>query len=114
MTLKKQLNVDGVQGFECGRGCRLENLKMHWTEICFKLETRQPRELWEVLAGVAERYAAGLIGMKAFVAPPLHHMKMKCGIRCFDPEWTIRNGSGRLVRKVLHRDVEGGSDPSVA
>jgi len=33
-----------------------------------------------VLAGVAERYATGLIGMKAFVAP-LHHMKMKCGIR---------------------------------
>ena len=33
----------------------------------------QSKELWEVLASVAERYSAGLLAMKAFVSP-LHHM----------------------------------------
>jgi len=84
-TVHPQKQTD-VLGWECilrrelsapnQKGCD----KILVVFFCFKLETRQPRELWEVLAGVAERYAAGLIGMKAFVAP-LHHMKMKCGIR---------------------------------
>jgi hypothetical protein len=46
--------------------------------FCFVITAAQSRELWEVIAGVAERYATGLVGMKAFVAP-FHHMKHMCG-----------------------------------
>jgi len=48
--------------------------------FCFVISKAQTRELWEVLAGVAERYAIGLVGMRAFVAP-FHHMKEKCGAK---------------------------------
>jgi hypothetical protein len=46
--------------------------------FCFDATKPQSRELWEVLAGVAERYSVGLVGMRAFVSPPFHHMKEKC------------------------------------
>jgi len=46
--------------------------------FCFDATKPQSRELWEILAGVAERYSVGLVGMRAFVSP-FHHMKEKCG-----------------------------------
>ena len=45
--------------------------------FCFDVKKQQYRELWEVLAGVAERYSAGLVGLRTFVSP-FHHMKEKC------------------------------------
>jgi hypothetical protein len=46
-----------------------------------------------VLAGVAERYAVGLVGMREFVAP-FHHMKEKCGAKAAR-KTRLRSGSAR-------------------
>ena len=74
-----------VLGWECDitnevcypsqKGCN----KLLVVFFCFDATTKkQSHELWEVLAGVAERYSVGLVFMRAFVSP-FHHMKGKCG-----------------------------------
>ena len=71
--------------------------------FCFDVKKQQHRELWEVLAGVAERYSAGLVGMRTFVSP-FHHMKEKCVRRLAKSgsQTKVGGGSGIFICTVLY------------
>ena len=110
------------QGWECilqkelccpnAKGCD----KILVVFFCFQITLRQPRELWEVLAGVVKRYAVGRVGMKAFVAP-FHHMKRRCGDEPVDRARRSRSGwalADSSARFCIEMAVAGGGGVTVA